>query len=207
MVMTLHGNRLTTMLILAAASVFVFVACDDGATPVQEPNKIPQEVERPKMNIDTNKTYTATLRTSKGDIVVQLDAGKAPITVNNFVSLARQGYYNDSTFHRVLPGFMAQGGDPTGTGAGGPGYTIQDEFTDLTHERGVISMANTGRPNTGGSQFFITFVATPHLDGRHAVFGNVTDGMAVLDSLTPRDPNQGPDFDGDKLLEVVIEEQ
>ena len=105
------------------------------------------------MNIDTNKTYTATLRTSKGDIVVRLDAGKAPITVNNFVSLARQGYYNDSTFHRVLPGFMAQGGDPTGTGAGGPGYTIEDEFTDLTHERGAISMANTGHPNTGGSQF------------------------------------------------------
>lgn len=158
------------------------------------------------MTLDTSKTYIATLRTEKGDIVIELAAEKTPITVNNFVNLAQKGYYTDSTFHRVLPGFMAQGGDPTGTGSGGPGYTIEDEFTDLVHDRGVISMANTGRPNTGGGQWFITLVPTPHLDGMHAVFGKVVEGMDVVDSLTPRDPGQNPDYEGDKLLEVLIEE-
>ncbi len=159
------------------------------------------------MTTDPQEQYTATLRTEKGDIVIALRADKTPITVDNFVKLARDGYYNNSTFHRVLPGFMAQGGDPTGTGAGGPGYTIPDEFTDLAHERGVISMANTGQPNSGGAQFFITFVPTPHLDGRHTVFGAVIDGMDVVDSLTPRDPTQSPDFPGDTLIEVLIAEQ
>jgi len=158
------------------------------------------------MTLDTSKTYIATLRTEKGDIVIELAAEKTPITVNNFVNLAQKGYYTDSTFHRVLPGFMAQGGDPTGTGSGGPGYTLEDEFTDLVHDRGVISMANTGRPNTGGGQWFITLVPTPHLDGMHAVFGKVVQGMDVVDSLTPRDPGQNPDYEGDKLLEVLIEE-
>lgn len=159
------------------------------------------------MTLDTSKTYIATLRTDKGDIVIELAADKTPITVNNFVNLAKQGYYADSTFHRVLPGFMAQGGDPTGTGTGGPGYTIEDEFTDLVHDRGVLSMANTGRPNTGGGQWFITLVPTPHLDGKHAVFGKVVEGMDVVDSLTPRDPGQNPGYDGDKLIEVLIEER
>ncbi len=157
------------------------------------------------MTIDTSKQYVATLRTDKGDIVIELNAGKTPITVNNFVSLAERGFYNDTTFHRVLPGFMAQGGDPTGSGSGGPGYTIEDEFTDLSHDRGVISMANTGRPGTGGSQWFITYAPTPWLDGAHTVFGRVTEGMDVADSLTPRDPTQNPPFEGDKLLEVTIE--
>lgn len=159
------------------------------------------------MTLDTSKTYIATLRTEKGDIVIELAAEKTPITVNNFVNLAQKGYYTDSTFHRVLPGFMAQGGDPTGTGSGGPGYTIEDEFTDLAHDRGVISMANTGRPNTGGGQWFVTLAPTPHLDGLHAVFGKVVEGMDVVDSLTPRDPGQNPDYEGDKLLEVLIEEK
>ncbi len=159
------------------------------------------------MTLDTSKTYIATLRTDKGDIVIDQAAEKAPITVNNFVNLAQRGYYKDSTFHRVLPGFMAQGGDPTGTGTGGPGYTIEDEFTDLAHDRGVLSMANTGRPNSGGGQWFITLVPTPHLDGKHAVFGKVVEGMDVVDSLTPRDPGQNPDYDGDKLLVVSIEER
>ena len=158
------------------------------------------------MTIDPAKEYTATLRTEKGDIVIALTADKTPITVDNFVKLARDGYYNNTTFHRVISDFMAQGGDPTGTGSGSPGYSIPDEFTDLSHERGVISMANAG-PNTGGAQFFITFVPTPHLDGRHTVFGAVTEGMDVVDSLTPRDPNQGPDFPGDTLIEVLIAEQ
>ena len=158
------------------------------------------------MTIDTTKTYIATLKTEVGDIVIELTAKETPITVNNFVDLARKGYYNGTTFHRVLAGFMAQGGDPTGTGAGGPGYAIQDEFTDLTHERGVISMANSG-PNTGGSQFFITYVPTPHLDGKHTVFGKVIEGMEVVEALKPRDPGQNPDFPGSTLTEVVIEER
>ncbi len=159
------------------------------------------------MSIDTDKQYVATLRTEKGDIVIELNAKKAPVTVNNFVNLAQRGFYNDTTFHRVITDFMAQGGDPTGTGAGGPGYTIPDEFTDLKHEQGVISMANTGQPNTGGSQFFITYVPTPWLDGHHTVFGKVTQGMDVLKALTPRNPQQNPTFQGSKLLEVLIQEQ
>lgn len=159
------------------------------------------------MTIDVNKQYIATLRTDKGEIVVALDAKKAPTTVNNFASLAARGFYNDTTFHRVIPGFMAQGGDPTGTGAGGPGYTIPDEANDLTHERGVISMANTGQPNSGASQFFITYAPQPHLNGKHTVFGRVTRGMDVLEKLTPRDPQSRPPFSGDRLLEVVIEER
>jgi len=156
------------------------------------------------MTIDTSKQYVATLRTEKGDIVIELNAEKTPITVNNFVSLAERGFYKDTTFHRVLPGFMAQGGDPTGSGSGGPGYTIEDEFTNLSHDRGVISMANTGRPGTGGSQWFITLAPTPWLNGAHTVFGKVIEGMDVVDSLTLRDPSQNPPFEGDRLLEVTI---
>jgi len=162
------------------------------------------------MTIDTTKTYFATLKTEVGDIVIELAAKETPITVNNFVTLAQKGYYNGTTFHRVLkdPPFMAQGGDPTGSGAGGPGYTIQDEFTNLSHERGVISMANAG-PNTGGSQFFITYVATPHLDGRHTVFGKVIEGMEAVEALKARDPGQNPppNFPGSTLNEVLIEER
>ncbi|MFH1140899.1 MAG: peptidylprolyl isomerase [Chloroflexota bacterium] len=159
------------------------------------------------MTIDTTKQYIATLRTDKGDIVIELNAKKAPVTVNNFVNLAQRRFYNNTTFHRVLPDFMAQGGDPTGSGSGGPGYTIADEFTDLTHEQGVISMANTGQPNSGGSQFFITYIPTPWLDGKHTVFGKVVKGMDVVKALTPRDPNQNPTFPGSKLNEVTNEEK
>ena len=153
------------------------------------------------MTIDATKTYIATLKTEVGDIVIELNAEKAPITVNNFVELARKGYYNGTTFHRVLANFM-------GSGAGGPGYAIKDEFTDLTHERGVISMANSG-PNTGGSQFFITLVPTLHLDGKHTVFGKVIEGMEVVEALKLRDPGQSPppDFQGTTLNEVLIEER
>ena len=159
------------------------------------------------MPIDPKSSYIATLKTAKGDIVIELNAAKTPKTVDNFVTLARKGYYNGSTFHRVIPAFMAQGGDPTGTGRGGPGYTIPDEFTDLIHERGVISMANTGRPDSGGSQFFITLVPTPWLDGKHTVFGKVTSGMNVVEWLPPRDPGQNPREPGEKLVEVTIEEK
>jgi cyclophilin family peptidyl-prolyl cis-trans isomerase len=162
----------------------------------------------PAMAIDPQNRYVATLRTEKGDIVVELFADRAPQTVNNFVFLAREGFYDNTTFHRVLPGFMAQGGDPTGTGSGGPGYRFQDEFdAELRHDRpGILSMANAGA-NTNGSQFFLTFVPTPHLDDRHTVFGHVTEGMDVLLSLRERDPNRRPDYDGDTLETVIIEER
>ncbi|MBM3939340.1 MAG: peptidylprolyl isomerase [SAR202 cluster bacterium] len=160
------------------------------------------------MTIDPNKRYTATFRTGKGDIVVALFAKEVPRTVNNFVFLARDGYYDGTTFHRVIRGFMAQGGDPTGTGRGGPGYQFADEFSkSLRHDGpGTLSMANAG-PNTNGSQFFITYATTPHLNDRHAVFGKVTSGMDVLQKLRPRDPSQeGPNSPGDSLQEIVIEE-
>jgi len=163
----------------------------------------------PPMAIDPSKHYTATIVTDKGEITLQLFADKAPQTVNNFVFLARQGFYDGVTFHRVIPGFMAQTGDPTGTGAGGPGYTFADEFSpDLKHDGpGVVSMANSG-PNTNGSQFFITYAAQPHLDGVHTVFGKVTAGMDVLEKLTPRDPQQNPNAPpGDRIRTIRITEE
>ena len=144
----------------------------------------------PAMSIDPSKTYTATFALDNGsEFKVNLFAEQAPNTVNNFVFLARDGFYDGVTFHRVIPGFMAQGGDPTGTGRGGPGYRFADEFhPDLKHDRpGILSMANAG-PNTNGSQFFITLVPTPHLDGAHAVFGEVVEGMDVVNAISPRDP-------------------
>ncbi len=161
----------------------------------------------PPMTIDPSKIYVATLKTAKGDIVVELLADKAPITVNNFVFLAREGYYDNTTFHRVLDNFMAQGGDPTASGSGDPGYQFEDEFhPDLTFDApGVLAMANSG-PGTNGSQFFITFVPTPHLTGKHTIFGKVLSGLETAQALTRRDPNTNPSFPGDILLTVVIEE-
>ena len=144
----------------------------------------------PAMSIDPTKSYTATFNLDNGEtFTVELFAEQAPNTVSNFVFLAKDGFYDGVTFHRVIPGFMAQGGDPTGTGRGGPGYRFGDEFhPDLRHDRpGILSMANAG-PNTNGSQFFITFAPTPHLDDHHAVFGAVTDGMDVVNAIAPRDP-------------------
>jgi cyclophilin family peptidyl-prolyl cis-trans isomerase len=162
----------------------------------------------PAMEINLNKTYVATIETEKGDIVIELFANKVPNTVNNFVFLARQGFYDGTTFHRVLADFMAQAGDPTGTGSGGPGYRFRDEFhPTLKHDGpGVLSMANSG-PNTNGSQFFITYKATSGLDNRHAVFGRVTEGMDVLKSLTLRDPSQAPSSTGDLIKTIHIEER
>ena len=146
----------------------------------------------PAMKIDPAKKYQARMKTDKGDIVIKLYADKASNTVNNFVFLAKEGYYDGISFHRVIADFMAQGGDPTGTGTGGPGYTFSDEFhPDLRHDRGgILSMANAG-PNTNGSQFFLTHVPTPWLDDRHSVFGEVTEGMDVLLAIPPRGPNMG----------------
>lgn len=166
-----------------------------------------QWVKPPKMDIDGKKSYVAILKTDAGDITIQLYADRTPLTVNNFVFLARQGFYNGTIFHRVISNFMAQGGDPTGTGMGGPGYRFADEFyPGLRHDRpGMLSMANSG-PNTNGSQFFITHVATPWLDNKHSIFGQVTKGMEVLLSISPRDPSRR-DAPAVKLISVTILEQ
>jgi cyclophilin family peptidyl-prolyl cis-trans isomerase len=156
----------------------------------------------PKMTINTSKKYTATIETEKGNLVIELFVKDVPRTVNNFVFLATQGYYDGTTFHRVIPDFMAQGGDPTGTGAGTPGYRFEDEFTAHKNVAGALSMANSG-PNTNGGQFFITYVATPWLDGKHTVFGQLIEGMDVLKKLTPRDP-QSARTPGDKVIKVTI---
>lgn len=160
----------------------------------------------PEMALKPGHGYHAVFVTEKGPVRVRLFAEEAPETVNNFVSLARDGFFDGTTFHRVIDGFMAQGGDPTGTGSGGPGYRISDEFhPDLRHDRpGILSMANAG-PNTGGSQFFITHSATPWLDGRHAVFGEVVEGMDVVNSIRERDPQSDPQ-PGDRIERVEIEE-
>ena len=158
----------------------------------------------PPLTIDPNKRYVATIKMEKSCIVIELLSKDAPKTVNNFVFLAREGFYDGTTFHRVIPGFMAQGGDPKGTGTGGPGYKFADEFSENGHERGVISMANAG-PNTNGSQFFITFAPQLHLDGKHSVFGKVIEGMDVADNITPRDPSRAT-TPGDQVLSIRIEE-
>src|SRR4051812_11724821 len=160
----------------------------------------------PAMALDPKKDYYATFETARGPIKVKLFADEAPITVNNFVFLARQGFYDGTTFHRVIGNFMVQGGDPTGTGTGGPGYVIKDEFhPKRRHNKpGILSMANAGA-NTGGSQFFITHTATPHLDNRHAVFGEVVEGMDNLMKIRERDPGRDRQ-PGDALEHVTIEE-
>ena len=160
----------------------------------------------PDMTIDPEAEYYAVFKTEKGDIRVKLFAAEAPITVNNFVFLARDGFYNDTHFHRVLENFMAQGGDPSNTGAGGPGYQFQDEIAaSLQFDRaGLLAMANAG-PNTNGSQFFITFAETPWLNGNHTIFGEVVEGMDVLFSISLRDP-RGAASPGDLLETVEIEE-
>lgn len=142
----------------------------------------------PEMTIETDRTYTAVMHTSKGDITLELYPEHAPKTVNNFVFLANENFYDGVTFHRVISNFMVQGGDPTGSGSGGPGYRFEDETkgNPLVHEAKVISMANAG-PNTNGSQFFITHAPQPHLDGKHTVFGKVTKGQDVVDAIAQGD--------------------
>lgn len=162
----------------------------------------------PEMQIDPARQYTAIMHTDKGDIQIELFAAQAPRTVNNFVFLARDGFYNGTTFHRVIGGFMAQGGDPTGTGTGGPGYKFADEpgALALKHDnKGILSMANAGA-NTNGSQFFITYGPTPHLNGKHAVFGRVVSGMNVAESIRERDPGRDRQ-PGDRLISVDIIER
>lgn len=162
----------------------------------------------PEMTIDTTKQYTATVKMAKGDeFVIQLFPDKAPVTVNNFVFLARDGYFDGVTFHRVLEGFMAQTGDPTGTGYGGPGYQFENEVSDLVFDReGVVAMANAGL-NTNGSQFFITFAPVPLESNEYTIFGQVISGMDVVKGITLRDPQRNPDYTGDVIESIIITEQ
>jgi peptidyl-prolyl cis-trans isomerase B (cyclophilin B) len=165
----------------------------------KEPNFMATQTwkQPPALEIDPAKKYKATIETTRGNIVIDLAPQHAPKTVNNFVFLARQGFYDGITFHRVINNFMVQGGDPTGTGSGGPGYKFEDETrgNPLTHETGVLSMANAG-PGTNGSQFFITHAPQPHLNGKHTVFGKVVEGQDVVDAIRQ----------GDKMDKVTIEE-
>jgi cyclophilin family peptidyl-prolyl cis-trans isomerase/protein-disulfide isomerase len=163
----------------------------------------------PQMTIDRSKQYLATLQTVKGNIVLQLFPDKAPLAVNSFVFLARQGWFDGVTFHRVIPGFVAQAGDPSGTGYGGPGYAFKNEISpELKFDQaGLLAMANAG-PDTNGSQFFITLAPTPNLDGKYTIFGKVVSGMDVVNRLTARDPSQSIALPpGDQILKVSIEEK
>jgi len=167
-----------------------------GGAPAPAPTPKPKTYsEPPPMVIDTSKQYTAIIEIEKGNLVLELFARDVPITVNNFVFLAGEGFYDGTTFHRVIAGFMAQGGDPTGTGRGNPGYFFDDEFSQHTHVAGALSMANSGA-NTNGSQFFITYTPQHGLDGKHSVFGQLIEGMDVLQAIKQ----------GDTIKRIVIEE-
>jgi cyclophilin family peptidyl-prolyl cis-trans isomerase len=168
-----------------------------------------QYSECPPMTIDPDKQYYATLRTAKGEIKIELFAEQAPLAVNSFVFLARNGWFNGVTFHRVIPGFVAQAGDPSGSGYGGPGYAFDNEIVPglKFNGPGVVAMANAG-PGSNGSQFFITYASSPNLDGGYTIFGRVVTGMDILVKLTPRDPSQNLALPpGDQILSVVIEEK
>ncbi len=183
--------------ILVAIVLFSISCVATPSEPAPVPTSKPMSYSTPPpMTIDTSKQYTATIETGKGNLVLELFASDVPVTVNNFVFLAREGFYDGTTFHRVIPDFMAQGGDPTGTGRGGPGYKFTDEFTEHTHVTGALSMANSG-PNTNGSQFFITYTPQHHLNGHHSIFGQLIDGMDVLKAIK----------NGDTIVRITIEER
>ena len=184
------GSLLRAAGIILGLAALLLASCG-GAAPERKTYSAP-----PPMKIDTGKQYTATIETEKGDLVLELFASDVPVTVNNFVFLAREGFYDGTTFHRVISGFMAQGGDPTGTGTGNPGYSFADEFTGHTHGVGALSMANAG-PNTNGCQFFITYTPQHGLDGKHSVFGQLIEGMDVLERIKQ----------GDTMIRITIEER
>jgi cyclophilin family peptidyl-prolyl cis-trans isomerase len=193
-----------------AGAVVVLVVAVLGIWSLKKTPPRRQYDAYPPMVIDTAKKYFARFVMAKGgEFTAELYADKAPKTVNNFVFLARNGFYDGTTFHRVLDGFMAQGGDPTGSGSGGPGYQFEYEPNDLKFDKaGVLAMANSGpRTPTNGSQFFITFAPAPHLDGGYTIFGQVIEGMDVVNKITRRDPSQRPAYSGDVIETIVITEQ
>ena len=176
--------------------------------PTVVETQLKQYAAAPPMTIDTSKQYLATVKMENGgEFVIEFFADKAPVTVNSFIFLAREGYFDGVTFHRVLDGFMAQAGDPTGTGGGGPGYQFENEDSDLVFDRaGLVAMANAGR-DTNGSQFFITFAPAQQLNGDYTIFGQVISGMDVVNGITRRDPQQNPDFTGDMITSIIISEK
>tara|TARA_B110000263_G_C15288710_1_gene502186 strand:+ start:724 stop:1425 length:702 start_codon:yes stop_codon:yes gene_type:complete len=226
-------NYKTIFLILI--SILIFIGCDIAEYKIDEdaPTRLELNLTPTptfavfrttpfEMRIDINKKYLATIKTAKGDILLELYPDKAPITVNNFVALSQEGYYDNMTFHRVIRNFVAQSGDPTGTGGGHPGYTIQDEYNDLSHEAGMIAMANKGITNSGGAQWYITLSPQTILDTMengenkkctllgihcHTVFGRVVEGFdEVVKAITFRDPSKAPNYNGDIIKTIIIKE-
>ncbi len=198
------------IIVIAVVAVWMYLANRQSATTNAQAPQVSskQYASEPPMTIDVNKQYFATVKMAKGgEFVIQLFPDKAPRTVNSFVFLAQNGFYNGTTFHRVLDGFMAQGGDPTGTGGGGPGYEFPNEQNDLKFDKaGVVAMANAG-PNTNGSQFFIMFGPYGLSESDYTIFGQVISGMDVVNGITRRDPNQNPTFPGDAMQSVTITEK
>jgi len=203
-----------------SVSIMVVLSFAVSCTPMKAPEQAGLDSSDPKktgtkqfesappMVIDISKEYFATLKMENGgEFVIQLYPEQAPVTVNSFVFLANQGYFDGVSFHRVLDGFMAQTGDPTGTGRGGPGYIFENEDSDLLFDKeGVVAMANAGR-DTNGSQFFITFAPAEFLNGDYTIFGQVIDGMDVVHGITRRDPNENPSFTGDVIESITITEK
>lgn len=206
--------------ILSVVVILVFLTIAVSCAPAKTPEQSNPDSASPKMvgtkeyesappmMMDTGKEYYATVKMENGgEFVIQLYPDKAPVTVNSFVFLANQGYFDGVTFHRVLDGFMAQTGDPSGTGSGGPGYIFENEDSDLRFDKeGVVAMANAGR-DTNGSQFFITFDAADFLNGGYTIFGQVIEGMDVVNGITRRDPMANPSFSGDVIESITISEK
>lgn len=192
----IRRNIVRIVSLMSISTLLILGGCAKGTPEPTSSSNPKQYSSPPSMIIDTNKQYTATIETEKGDIVLELFAKDVPVTVNNFVFLARDGFYTNTSFHRVIAGFMAQGGDPTGTGTGSAGYRFADEFTSHKHETGTLSMANSG-PDTNSCQFFITYAPQPHLDGKHSVFGQLIEGMDVLKKIE----------NGDTIKQITIEEK
>jgi peptidyl-prolyl cis-trans isomerase B (cyclophilin B) len=184
------GYLLRVAIISLISGTLLLASCTGAAPETEKTYSAP-----PPMTIDTSKQYTAIITTEKGDLVLELFASDVSVTVNNFVFLARDGFYDGTTFHRVVSDFMAQGGDPIATGYGNPGYFFPDEITEHTHVAGALSMANSG-PDTNGCQFFITYTPQHHLDGKHSVFGQLIEGMDILERIEA----------GDTITRVIIEE-
>ena len=202
------GAIVLVVVLLAWLSIPKEVVKDEDGVIQVPASTVNQYDAPPPMTIDVNKQYFATVKMAKGgEFVIELYPDKAPVTVNSFVFLAREGFYNGVTFHRVLPDFMAQTGDPSGTGGGGPGYEFQNEDSDLTFDKaGVVAMANAGR-DTNGSQFFVTFGPQEYLNGGYTIFGQVIEGMDVVLNITLRDPMANPDYVGDAIETITIEEK
>lgn len=215
--------KLTLLIALVVTAIGVLTACtgqpeeaqksptpDERETSSYSAHAVPETIkviDQFEGVLEPGKVYRAVVEMAKGgEFELVFFPEVAPNHVANFVSLARKGFYNDVTFHRVIEGFMAQGGDPTGTGSGGPGYTIPAEFSNLPHKRGTLSMARLPDPNSAGSQFFITFQRTPMLDNEYTVFGEVIRGMDVVDNIRRRDPQSDP-HPGDAISRVTIIEE